>query len=161
MFWTYSGDPSTSDRDAVRFWIQDTDETTPLLQDEEIDYLVELWMPQYGSVLLTAAMAAEVIAAKYTGEVSVSADGVSVAVGDLSDKYRQLAISLRSQHKQYSAGAEPWLSGVMWDDLKDQSIKPLVFGVGFMDNYEAGQEDFGDYSPDSARIPYADGAADV
>lgn len=161
MAWSYSGDPASSDKDAVRFWVQDTDNAVPLLSDEEIGYLLGMWMPQYGSVIFTAAMAAEVVAAKYTGEVSVSADGVSVQVGDLSQRFQVLAGRLREQYKNESAGAEPFLSGVMWDEVKDQSIKPLIFGVGFMDNYEAGKADYGDYSPADVPDWYTYGAADA
>lgn len=161
MAWSYSGDPASSDKDAVRFWVQDTDSAVPLLSDEEIQYLLDLWIPQYGSVIFTAAVAAEVVAAKYTGEVSVSADGVSVQVGDLSQRFQLLASRLREQYKQESAGAEPFLSGVMWDQVHDASIKPLIFGVGFMDNYEVGKADYGDYSPTDAPDWYTHGSADA
>lgn len=40
MSWTYSGDPSKSQKDAARFAIGDTDSAKPLLQDEEITYLI-------------------------------------------------------------------------------------------------------------------------
>lgn len=36
MPWSYSGDPSTSDLDAVRFEIQDTNSSAPLLEDTEV-----------------------------------------------------------------------------------------------------------------------------
>ena len=58
MSWSYSGDPASTERDAVRFWVQDTDSAVPLLSDQEIDYLLGMWMPQYGSVIFTAATAA-------------------------------------------------------------------------------------------------------
>ena len=38
MTWNYSGDPSLSSRDAVRFLIGDTDPNDPLVTDEEIAY---------------------------------------------------------------------------------------------------------------------------
>ena len=161
MSWSYSGDPASSDKDAVRFWVQDTDQSVPLLSDEEIDYLLSMWTPQYGSVIFVAAMAAEVIAAKYTGEVSVAADGVSVQVGDLSARFQLLAQRLRAQYKNESAGAEPFLTGVMWDEVRDASIKPLIFGVGFMDNYEVGKADYGDYSPNNVPDWYTFASADA
>jgi len=40
MSWTYSGDPSSSDKDKIRFLIGDTDEFEPIMQDEEINYLI-------------------------------------------------------------------------------------------------------------------------
>lgn len=58
--WNYSGDPSTSSKDAVRFLIPDTDETNPILLDKEIEYLVTT----EGTVKLAAAAALEVIASQ-------------------------------------------------------------------------------------------------
>lgn len=40
MTWTYSGDPSTSDLDQVRFLCGDTDPAYSFLSDEEINYLL-------------------------------------------------------------------------------------------------------------------------
>lgn len=40
MSWTYSGDPSTSDLDRYRFLVGDTDAGEPLLQDEEIAFIL-------------------------------------------------------------------------------------------------------------------------
>lgn len=42
MSFTYSGNPETSTLDAVRFMIGDTNPCDPLLQDEEINYLIEI-----------------------------------------------------------------------------------------------------------------------
>lgn len=146
MTWSYSGDPSKSDLDSVRFWLQDTQQDRPLLTDEELIYLLDLWMPKYNSLVLVAAFAAEVIAAKFTGEVSVSADGVSVQVGELQQRYQQLAQRLREQYKADAVDVD-LIDDVMWDQAVDSSIDPLVFGVGFMDNYEVGRADYGNYSP--------------
>ena len=41
MSWTYSGNPSTSDIDAFRFMLKDTIEDDPLLQNEEIQYILD------------------------------------------------------------------------------------------------------------------------
>lgn len=41
MSFSYSGDPSNSELDAVRFKLGDTSPVEPLLQDEEIQYLVD------------------------------------------------------------------------------------------------------------------------
>lgn len=40
MSWSYSGDPSTSPIDALRFLISDTDESNPIMQDEELQFLI-------------------------------------------------------------------------------------------------------------------------
>ena len=146
MTWSYSGDPSTSDKDAVRFYISDIDQELPLLQDEDIDFLLKRWMPVYKSLLLTAAVCCEIIAGKFARQVSVNADGVSVGIGELQNKYNELAASLRDQYKMEQQGT-PLLPGVMYDPTWDPTIKPTRFGVGFTDNYLAGQQDYGDYDP--------------
>lgn len=62
---TYSGDPSSSPLDAVRFHLADTDETTYELEDVEIDYALSLYS---NNVLQTAVYLAGVIAAKYASK---------------------------------------------------------------------------------------------
>lgn len=53
MSFTYSGDPSASKLDAVRFALGDTDASQPLLQDEEINYLISMYPNDSG--LMAAA----------------------------------------------------------------------------------------------------------
>lgn len=150
MTWTYSGDPGASQLDELRFWVQDTDLAVQLLTDEECRYLLAKWFPVTDSIVFTAAVACEVVSAKFAGEVSVSADGVSVSTSELQEKYLRLAARLREQYKSdLSSSATPIVSGVMWDTEWDSSIKPLVFGVGSMDNYEVGRQDYGNYDPGS------------
>ena len=40
MSWTYSGNPSDSQLSEIRFIIGDTNEAEPIMQDEEIEYLI-------------------------------------------------------------------------------------------------------------------------
>lgn len=143
--WSYSGNPATSHRDAVRFYIGDIDPSLQLLQDEDIDFLLDKWMPVYGSDLLVAAGAAEIVANHFAREVSVSADGVSVSSNELQQKFNMLAENLRDMYKVEQIGT-PILPG-LWDLSWDYTIKPLRFGIGFTDNYEAGRQDYGDYDP--------------
>lgn len=145
MSWSYSGNPAASDLDAVRFYIGDIDENLQLLQDEDIDFLLKKWMPVYNSDLMVAAGAAEIIANHFAREVSVSADGVSVSSHELQNKYEQLAENLRNMYKIERQG-EPIIPG-LWDLGWDYTIKPLRFGIGFTDNWEAGRQDYGDYDP--------------
>lgn len=158
MAWTYSGDPAMSNRDAVRFHMQDTDIDRPLLSNEEIDYLIDQWAEKYDSLILVAAVGCEIVAGKYAGQVTVSADGVSVSVGELQGKYDTLAASLRDQYKLEQA-ASPMLEGVMHDPNLDPNIKPLRFGVGFTDNYRAGRQDYGDHDPGSWPTPFPEDPA--
>lgn len=43
MSFTYSGDPSHSDLDEARFLIGDTDDKSPIMQDEEIQYIINTY----------------------------------------------------------------------------------------------------------------------
>lgn len=143
MSWSYSGDPTSSREDAVRFFVQDTNAEDPLLTNEEINFLVEHWYDLYGSAIFVAAMAAETIASKFAREVSVSADGVSVGTNELQNKYLGLAKQLRAQFLLEQVAGAPQSFGNNFEEEFDASIKPLSFGVGLFDNAEAGTQDFG------------------
>lgn len=43
MSWSYSGNPSSSTLDQCRFMIQDTVAQEPIMQDEEIQYLIDTY----------------------------------------------------------------------------------------------------------------------
>jgi hypothetical protein len=160
MTWTYSGNPGDSLLDELRFWTQDTNPDEQLLSDEEYAYLSKIWMDRTGSVLYTASVACDAIAAKFTGEVDVSGDAVSVPMGQLMDRYIRLAALLRDRYKAEAATmVAPILTGIMWDETFDASIKPLRFGVGMFDNYEAGRQDYGDYDPGNR--PWWEAGGDV
>ena len=150
MSWTYSGLPGTSLLDELRFYIQDTDEAYQLLQDEELNFLLDTYMPIYGSTLAVGAMACEVLAARFAREVDTSADGVSVSLSQLMDRYNSLAASLRDQYKEVGSGSLAQTLDEMFSDISEFEIEPLVFGIGFMDNFRAGQQDYGYYSPGEA-----------
>lgn len=40
MSWTYSGDPTKSKKDECRFLIGDINKDAPIMQDEEIEYII-------------------------------------------------------------------------------------------------------------------------
>lgn len=45
MSWSYSGNPASSEMDELRFIIGDTNVSEPIMQDEELEYLIT----EYGS----------------------------------------------------------------------------------------------------------------
>ena len=143
--WTYvsPGDPMSSDVDKVRFLMQDTNPAVRLLTDLELQYLVDEWFHRYDTLIYVAAVAADRVAAKFAGVVSVSADGVSVGTADLSERYRLLATDLRALHKDYQISGEVDITNLMWDQNPDYGIRPLTFGVGMDDNLAAGRQDYG------------------
>lgn len=87
MTWTYSGDPAANQRDAVRFLVADTDSTDPLITDEEIAYLLDI----YTEAPHAAVGAARAIAAKFSREADQARQ-----VGDL-----HLSESLSQKSFQY------------------------------------------------------------
>jgi hypothetical protein len=142
MSWSYSGSPGSSGKDQVRFYVQDTDITRQLLSDEEINFLLAQWVNAYGSPIYTAAVAAEVIASKFVGEVNVSADGVNVDQGSLFQRYNDLADSLRAQYKALYGVSAPVAEDIFPLDY-DPTLVPLTFGIGFQDNARAGSQEYG------------------
>lgn len=94
---TYSGDPSASDLDAVRFLISDTNSDDAELQDEEIYYLLTTWGQTYDA----AIAACEVIAGKYADKTNYSRSvgdlSISESYGQSAAEFRALANRLRSQ----------------------------------------------------------------
>jgi hypothetical protein len=159
MSWSYSGDPSASDLDECRFYLQDTEQARPLLSDEELQFLIDSWAPVKDSNLYAAAVAAEVLAAKFAAEINVTADGINVDQGSLQDKYEKLAASLRDQYKAlYETGGVPSDADMDGSTDYDSSIPPLQFGIGFQDNFEAGRQNYGDRGQYSDGYAYAEGA---
>ena len=150
---TYSYDvPGASEKDTVRFLIQDTDPHQAgewQLTDEEIQYAYDKWFPLYHSEEYVAAQLCETIAARYAREASYSADGVSVSLGPVGDQYRALAASLRLQYQQTLVGTTVSVGGIEPNEPMEPGTKPFAFGKGMHDNLEAGAQDYGGvYPPD-------------
>lgn len=141
MSFSYGGDPGSSELDEIRFYLGDTDENAPFLSDEEIGFLIDRYGEAYGHMLGVAALGAEMLAAKFAREVTVSADGVSVAVGELQQRFNDLAASLRDQY--HALNLDVSFDQIALDTAYDPLIPPLSFAIGFTDNREAGQQDFG------------------
>lgn len=110
MTWTYNGDPSTNDVDAVRFLVGDTETTDQLASDEEIQWFLAEWPDVYEA----AASLCDAIAAKFARQVSVSADGMSFSGDQLSRNFARRATALRDMSgKQRKAGI-PYVGGISW-----------------------------------------------
>lgn len=155
--WSYSGDPTSSDRDEVRFKLQDTDPAFRLLSDTELDYLIGKWSALGYPNSFIAAVAAGVIARKFAGIVTVSADGVSVNTAELAANYRAIAVDLRNEYKDEADIADVDLGNLFVGAELDASIKPLTFGEGMHDNPAAGQQDYGGVIPVPLWVAASDG----
>lgn len=154
MTWTWSGDPTSSDKDEVRALLQDTDETFPLLSDEEIGWLIGKWQPAYDSNEMVAAVGAAVIARKFAGLVSVQADGVEVDVSGLHDRYVGIAEELRDEYARLQDTGVVDIANLLVGVDIDPSIRPLSFAVGMHDNRAAGLQDFGGWWPAVWQLAY-------
>lgn len=146
MTWSYSGDPSESEVDEIRFLIGDTDTSDQLIQDEEIQFLYDQWYPVHGTTFYVASIACETIAAKLAREISYSADGVSVSLSELQAKFKAQAETLRQQHKDLLVGGAPDVGGISAYGEPDMGLAPFIFGTGMGDNLEAGRQDYGNRS---------------
>jgi hypothetical protein len=80
MTWSYSGDPSSSTKDEVRFLSGCTDTTRQLVQDEEVLYAIT----QYSEPKLAAASILRSLAAKFSRNNDYK-------VGDISESCSQSA----------------------------------------------------------------------
>lgn len=78
----YSGDPSTSDRDAVRFIIGDVG-TPELLSDDEVDWC----LGQENNIYLSAALACETIASALAKQIDKTVGDLSVQLSQKYDHY--------------------------------------------------------------------------
>lgn len=146
---SYSGDPTTSSRDEVRFLIQDTDSTCPLLTDAELDYIIDKWMLLYDSETYCAAIAAGTIARKWAKRINISDGNVSAQVGDLQQRYSDMAKQLKAEyHNEGDVGGMVGLENILANNQFDPTIEPLEFSVGLMDNYLAGKQNYGGRTPD-------------
>lgn len=147
------GDPSEDLIYEIRFLLQDTTEATAHLSDEEINYAIGKWWPLYKTAPYVASQLAETIAAKYSREASYSADGVSVSLGPVGQQYRELAASLREQHRNLLIGGVPDVGGITLDEQPDPTLKPTAFGTGMHDDPEVGGQDYGYGQPNPYYIP--------
>lgn len=143
MAWTYSGDPTSSQRDATRFIIGDTDESDQLLQDAEIDYMILT----HGTARLVASECCLAIAAKFARLMSRSIGGLSA---DFSAKHRQyLDMAAKLMENEDAYPVSPFLSG--WNSAAKEAVelqqdRETTFArKGDMDNPRANAVD--DYYP--------------
>lgn len=137
MTFTYSGDPSTSTRNYVRFLLNDTDSTDALFSDEELSYVITEWN---GDAYDAARECAEILIARFAR----LADSSSKSVGDISvsesysskiTHYQQLAQSL-FQRKMRKSPPAPWAKSDALKSTDDKTTTDFAtdFVVGQMDN---------------------------
>lgn len=139
---TYSGDPSASDRDQVRFLVGDTNPKDPQLLDAEVDWLVST----EGITHEAAIAACSHIAARYSREVDAVDEGPDTKTGRkrevLAKHYRDLADDLRRRRIKTVGAYAGALSQAEKDLARADTDTPQpTFSRGMQDNLRAGNDE--------------------
>lgn len=150
MAFTYSGDPSASPKDALRFLVGDTDTAEQFLSDEEIAWILleTSTDPATRNIYFAAAAAAEQIAGRFAREVDFSGDQATTSLGDLQDKFISLATILRTRGREMAKQPPlPYAGGTSYTDIARHendidAVKPYI-GTGMHDNLLDGGMDLG------------------
>jgi hypothetical protein len=133
MTWTYSGDPASSTRDAVRFLAgQASTGDGVVVSDEEIAYLVT----EEGSAYRAAAAVCERLANGYAGLAQTRTVGrTSVTYAQRGQEYAARARDLR--RRAALRDVQPYGGGTAVGDKQtvaaDTSRVPTAFAVGMDD----------------------------
>lgn len=100
--YTYSFDPSTSPKDAVRFLCQDTDMTTGAvrLADEEINFILS----QQSNVFLAAAACADTIAGYWAKVQNTRIGPLNIQRSQAVTFYQAVAARLREMAQRFTGG---------------------------------------------------------
>lgn len=109
MSWSYSGNPSDSDSDAVRFLVGDVDTDNQLVSDEEI-----AWALAQGGVYAAASLIAFTIAAAFSRQADKAVDSLKISYSQKSAQYSKLAGDLR--YRAATDGLCPYAGGISVSD---------------------------------------------
>lgn len=130
---TYSGDPTSSKKDEVRFLIGDTDSTEFLLQDGEINYLLGL----YNDTAIPAAIrGCETIMAKFSRMADEQVGQVKISYSQKAKAYAVMLGQLRQ--RLAIENCAPYAGGISKvdkssNDLNANRVKP-DFSKHMMEN---------------------------
>jgi hypothetical protein len=123
MSWTYSGDPSSSAKDEVRFLVGDTDEGDPLLRDAEVTYAIN----QTGGVITAAIRCCELIMSKFSRLADESIGPLRIDYSQKAKGYRTMISQLRE--RLFLNGAPPYAGGISktdkhFNDQQTDRVRP-------------------------------------
>lgn len=131
---SYSGDPSTSLNDEVRFLLGDTTEEGAEFTDEEIDYLVVKGISADGA----AIYGAQSLVSRYAGLVDKTVGPLKISYSQRQTHYVTLLGELRSGRRFIPV---PVSTGTSWTEREiadeDDDRIPESFHIG-MDGHDAG-----------------------
>lgn len=127
MSWNYSGDPASSNLDAVRFLIGDTVSTDQQVSDEEITWLLST---SSSDVSQAAILAIESLIARYARyPASKTVGDLSISYGDRIKSYRELLTRIRSGLSLDLA--EPFAGGISISDKESRESNTDRVGPHF------------------------------
>lgn len=107
----YTDDPANSPADRVRLYVGDTNATTSLLTDSEVDFLLE---DESDDALRAAARGAEILAAKYAKQAEEKKVGPLTLTNrrqSQADRYQRLAKVLWARAASKD-GVAPFAGGI-------------------------------------------------
>ena len=133
---TYSGDPSSTPRDAVRFLLRDTSTANAEFQDAEIEWLVE----EQPNVYRAAANGARAKAAEASDSLASKTVGsLTLTYSERATRWLDIAKALDAQaSKGLGSAIQPFSGGISKSDKEltseeDDFDKPYFYR-GMMDN---------------------------
>ena len=116
MTWTYSGDPSSTSRDEVRFLVGDTDTSDQQVTDEEIAWALS---ENSSNAYMAASVIAHAISAKFSRKADKAVGDLRLSYSQLSKQYADLGTRLRSQGAL--RGVQPYSGGISKADKQTQN----------------------------------------
>lgn len=149
MSWSYSGDPSSSPLDEVRFLTGDTQQDDQFLSNEEILYNIKMVYgnnPPASGNFLPAAYCADLLVARYSRAADETVGDVSVSYSQRFKNFTDLAGQLR--RRATFAGVPVYVGGISLADKAANDTNPdnpqLAFKIDGMNNKSSGNITGGD-----------------
>jgi hypothetical protein len=96
MAWSYSGNPASSDKDKYRFSIGDTIQSEPVLQDEEIDFILLEYQDKNSRLYYLFQAAANTFSREYKRSLGPQSEDPSKRLEHFQaqmEKYRKIVMA--------------------------------------------------------------------
>ena len=161
MTWTYSGDPSSNARDAIRFLVGDTDTTDQLLSDEEIAWVnTEASGSATGTTALydAAHRCCLTIASKMSREADKQIGDLSVSLSQRAKAYRDQAATMKELSGREGGVPVPYAGGITISDKEIDAENPDLFRGRFRSGQFENVRDGGSTDLDSGVVYFGPGA---
>lgn len=139
---SYSGDPSTSQKDQVRFLIGDTEVDDMILTDAEIEWCIT----NRGStnLYLAASDAADLAGHKYSRIINRQTGTLSLSMSTSSNPFQQRSKALRQLASERRVGPVLASDSLASNIASHGGRRPPLFWVGMHDNQPSDH----DHEPD-------------